>query len=42
MVLWLMSSSTREEFTAMAVMVAVLTLLFFVMRVIRKPAPTIS
>ena len=42
MVVWLMSSSTRQEFTAMAVMLAVLTLLFFVMRVLRKPAPTIS
>lgn len=42
MVVWLMSSSTREEFTAMAVMVLVLTLLFFVMRMIRKHAPTLS
>lgn len=41
MVAWLMSSSTREEFTAMAVMVVVLTLLFFVMRMVRKPAPTL-
>lgn len=42
MVVWLMSSSTRKEFTAMAVMVAVLTVLFFVMRMTRASAPTIS
>jgi L-asparagine transporter-like permease len=41
MVIWLMSSSTRQEFTAMAVMVIVLTLLFFIMRMVRKRAPTL-
>jgi len=41
MVVWLMSSSTRQEFTAMAVMAVVLTLLFFVMRMTRASAPTI-
>lgn len=42
MVLWLMSSSTKQEFLAMAVMIAVLTLLFFVMRMMRKSFPTHS
>ena len=42
MVVWLMSSSTQQEFTAMAVMVVGLTLLFFLMRILSKPAPTIS
>lgn len=42
MVVWLMSSSTKQEFLAMAAMVAVLTLLFFVMRMRRTPAPTLS
>ncbi len=42
MVVWLMSSSTRQEFFAMAVMVAVLTLLFFAMRMRRTTSPTLS
>lgn len=43
MVLWLMSSSTKREFLSMGVMIAVLTLLFFVLRTMRRsPAPTLS
>jgi L-asparagine transporter-like permease len=41
-VLWLMSSSTRQEFTAMGVMFVIATLLFFVMRAISTPTPTLS
>ena len=42
MVLWLMSSSTKQEFLAIGIMLAVLTLIFFAMRVRRTPAPTQS
>ncbi|MEP6508506.1 MAG: amino acid permease [Gemmatimonadales bacterium] len=42
MVLWLMSSSTKQEFLAMAAMVAVLTVLFFAMRMRRTSSPTLS
>ena len=40
MVLSLMSSSTRQEFVAVAAMIVVLTLLYFAMRMRRTPAPT--
>lgn len=41
-IVWLMSSSTRQEFIALAVMLAVFTVVFFVMRLQRAPvaAPT--
>jgi amino acid transporter len=42
MVLWLMSSSTKQEFLAIGVMIAVLTVVFLVMRLTRKPAPTLA
>ncbi len=42
MVLWLMTSSTRQEVTAMSVLIAVLTVLFLAMRTTRKSAPTLS
>lgn len=41
-VIWLMSSSTRQEFTAIGIMFVIATLLFFVMRAISAPAPTLS
>lgn len=40
-VIWLMSSSTRQEFFAVGVMLVVSTLLFFGMRMTRASAPTI-
>ena len=41
MIIWLMTASTRQEFVAMASQVAVLTLIFLLMRVRRVP-PTAS
>ena len=41
-VVWLMSSSTRQEFIALAIAIAVLTLIYFLMRVRRVPVPTAS
>lgn len=38
-IVWLMSSSTRQEFIALAVMLAVFTVVFFVMRLQRSPGP---
>jgi amino acid transporter len=38
-IIWLMSSSTRQEFIALAVMLGVSTVVFFVMRLQRTPAP---
>jgi amino acid transporter len=38
-IIWLMTSSTRQEFLAVAAMLAVFTLVFFVMRLQRAPAP---
>jgi amino acid transporter len=42
MIIWLMTASTRQEFVAMASQVAVLTLLYLLMRVRRVPLPTAS
>jgi basic amino acid/polyamine antiporter, APA family len=42
MIIWLMTSSTRQEFVAMAIQVAVLTVIFLIMRVRRVPLPTAS
>jgi amino acid transporter len=42
MILWLMSSSTKQEFIALAIFVAVLTVLYFAMRAKRVPLPTAS
>ena len=41
-VIWLMSSSTSQEFIALAIAIAVLTLVYFFMRVRRVPVPTVS
>jgi amino acid transporter len=41
-VIWLMSSSTRQEFVAMAIAIAVLTLIYFLMRARRVAVPTVS
>jgi len=41
-VIWLMTSSTRQEFIAMGAMLAAETLLYFLMRALRVPAPTPS
>ena len=41
-VVWLMASSTRQEFTALGVMLVVQTLLFLLMRLRRSPVPTAS
>ena len=41
-VLWLMSSSTGKEFIALAIAVAVLTLIYFIMRARRVAVPTVS
>lgn len=41
-VLWLMSSSTGKEFIALAIAVAVLTLIYFLMRARRVAVPTVS
>ena len=41
-VLWLMSSSTGKEFIALAIAVAVLTLIYFIMRTRRVAVPTVS
>lgn len=38
-IVWLMTSSTRQEFLAVAAMLAVFTVVFFVMRLQRVPAP---
>lgn len=38
-VIWLMSSSTRQEFVALAIAIAVLTLIYFLMRLRRVPVP---
>ena len=42
MVLWLMSSSTKQEFLAIGIMLVVLSLLFFLMRLKRTVDPTHS
>ncbi|MDO8502460.1 MAG: amino acid permease [Gemmatimonadaceae bacterium] len=42
MVIWLMSSSTRQEFIAIGVAIAVLTLIYILMRARRTPVPTAS
>ena len=42
MIIWLMTASTRQEFIATSVQVAVLTLLFFIMRARRVPVPIVS
>lgn len=42
MIVWLMSSSTRQEFVALSIFMAVLTVLFFAMRTRRVPLPTDS
>ena len=42
MIIWLMTSSTRQEFIAMSIQVAVLTVIFLIMRVRRVPLPTVS
>lgn len=39
-VIWLMASSTRQEFLAMGAMLAAETILFFIMRARRVPVPT--
>lgn len=39
MVVWLMSSSTRQEFFAISILLVALTLLFFAMRMTRARAP---
>ena len=41
-VLWLMSSSTGKEFIALAIAVAVLTLIYCIMRARRVAVPTVS
>jgi basic amino acid/polyamine antiporter, APA family len=41
-VIWLMSSSTGQEFIALAIAIAVLTLIYFLMRARRVPLPTAS
>jgi amino acid transporter len=41
-IVWLMSSATRQEFIAISVLLAVLTAIFFVMRVRRAPLATAS
>jgi basic amino acid/polyamine antiporter, APA family len=41
-VIWLMTSSTRQEFVAMAIAIAVLTLIYFLMRARRVAVPTVS
>jgi APA family basic amino acid/polyamine antiporter len=41
-VIWLMTSSTRQEFIAMALMLAAETALYYVMRTRRVPVPTAS
>jgi len=38
-IIWLMSSSTHQEFTALAVMLGVVTVVFFIMRLQRAAAP---
>ncbi len=42
MVIWLMTSSTRQEFIAISVMLAAATLIYFAMRLTRSQPPTIS
>ncbi len=42
MIVWLMSASTRQEFIALLIFMAVLTVLFFAMRTRRVPLPTAS
>jgi len=42
MIIWLITASTRSEFVAMGIQVAVLTLIFFIVRVRRVPVPTAS
>ena len=41
-VVWLMTSSTRQEFVAMAIAIAVLTLIYFLMRTRRVAVPSVS
>ena len=41
-VIWLMSSSTLKEFIALAIAIAVFTLIYFLMRARRVPVPTAS
>lgn len=41
-IIWLMTSSTRQEVIAMSIFLAVLTVIFFVMRMTGKSAPTLS
>ncbi len=41
-IIWLMTSSTRQEVRAMAIFLAVLTVIFFAMRLRRTPAPKLS
>ncbi len=42
MIIWLMTASTRTEFIAMSIQVAVLTAIFLLMRARRVPVPTAS
>lgn len=42
MIVWLITASTRTEFIAMGIQVAVLTLIFLIVRVTRVPVPTVS
>jgi len=42
MVISLMTSSTRQEFVAISIELLVISLLFFGMRLRRRPVPTLS
>ena len=42
MIVWLIASASRTEFIAMGIQVAVLTLIFLIVRIRRVPVPTVS
>jgi hypothetical protein len=42
MLIWLMSSSTKQEFIAIGAMLAAEVVLYFIMRLRRVPVPVVS